>query len=107
MIVGDLNNEVLKFQAKELDIISLQGSKVARYKAIEPHSDFKLYNLGPTTGTMYLSLNLNNRTNKKGKFYVDPIKQKWFQDLNFRKAVDYAIDRKNMVFNIANIHQKA
>lgn len=102
LIVGDLNNEVLKFEAKELDIISLQGSKVARYKAIEPHSDFKLYNLGPTTGTMYLSLNLNNRTNKKGKFYVDPIKQKWFQDLNFRKAVDYAIDRKNMVFNIAN-----
>lgn len=102
LIVGDLNNEVLKFEAKELDIISLQGSKVARYKAIEPHSDFKLYNLGPTTGTMYLSLNLNNRTNKKGTFYVDPIKQKWFQDLNFRKAVDYAIDRKNMVFNIAN-----
>lgn len=102
LIVGDLNNEVLKFEAKEIDIISLQGSKVARYKAIEPHSDFKLYNLGPTTGTMYLSLNLNNRTNKKGKFYVDPIKQKWFQDLNFRKAVDYAIDRKNMVFNIAN-----
>ena len=102
LIVGDLNNEVLKFEAKELDIISLQGSKVARYKAIEPHSDFKLYNLGPTTGTMYLSLNLNNRTNKKGKFYVDTIKQKWFQDLNFRKAVDYAIDRKNMVFNIAN-----
>lgn len=102
LIVGDLNNEVLKFEAKELDIISLQGSKVARYKAIEPHSDFKLYNLGPTTGTMYLSLNLNNRTNKKGKFYVDPIKQKWFQDLNFRRAVDYAIDRKNMVFNIAN-----
>lgn len=30
------------------------------------------------------------------------LKQLWFQDKNFRKAVDYAIDRKNMVFNIAN-----
>ena len=102
LIVGDLNNEVLKFEAKELDVISLQGSKVARYKAMELKSDFKLYNLGPDTGTMYLSLNLNTRKDSKGKYYVDPIKQKWFNDLNFRRAVDYAIDRKNMVLNIAN-----
>ncbi len=102
LIVGDLNNEVLKFEAKELDVISLQGAKVARYKSLEPHSDFKLYNLGPDTGTMYLSMNLNNRKNDKGKYYVNPVKQKWFQDVNFRRAVDYAIDRKNMVLNIAN-----
>lgn len=102
LIVGDLNNEVLKFEAKELDVISLQGSKVARYKSLEPHSDFKLYNLGPDTGTMYLSMNLNNRKNNKGKYYVSQDKQSWFQDRNFRQAVDYAIDRKNMVFNIAN-----
>ncbi len=102
LIVGDLNNEVLKFEAKELDVISLQGSKVARYKSLEPHSDFKLYNLGPDTGTMYLSMNLNNRKDNKGKYYVNPDKQMWFQDLNFRTAVDYAIDRKNMVLNIAN-----
>ena len=101
LIVGDLNNEVLKFEAKELDVISLQGSKVARYKSLEPHSDFKLFNLGPDTGTMYLSMNLNNRKNN-GRYYVDPVKQKWFQDKNFRQAVDYALDRKNMVFNIAN-----
>ncbi len=102
LIVGDLNNEVLKFEAKELDIISLQGSKVARYKSVEPHSDFKLYNLGPDTGTMHLSMNMNNRKDDKGKYYVNPVKQKWFQDKNFRQAVDYAIDRKNMVLNIAN-----
>jgi len=102
LIVGDLNNEVLKFEAKELDVITLQGSKVARYKALEPHSDFKLYNLGPTTGTMYLSMNLNDRKNADGKYYVNPVKQKWFRDLNFRTAVDLAVDRKNMVLNIAN-----
>lgn len=102
LIVGDLNNEVLKFEAKELDVISLQGAKVARYKSLEPHSDFTLYNLGPDTGTMHLSMNINNRKDNKGKYYVNPIKQKWFQDKNFRQAVDYAIDRKNMVLNIAN-----
>ncbi len=102
LIVGDLNNEVLKFEAKELDTISLQGSKVARYKAMEPHSDFTIHNLGPDTGTMYLAMNLNNRKNDKGEFYVKPSKQLWFNDVNFRKAVDFAIDRKNMVLNIAN-----
>ncbi len=102
LIVGDLNNQVLKFEAKELDVISLQGSKVARYKSLEKHSDFTLYNLGPDTGTMYISLNMNTRKDDKGKYYVNPIKQKWFNDLNFRRAIDYAIDRKNMVLNIAN-----
>lgn len=102
LIVGDLNNEVLKFEAKELDVISLQGSKVARYKAMEPHSDFVMHNLGPDTGTMYFALNLNNRKNEKGNYYVEPTKQIWFKDKNFRQAIDLAVDRKNMVLNIAN-----
>ncbi len=102
LIVGDINNEVLKFEGGELDVIGLQGANVARFKEKEKHSDFKVYNLGPNTGTMFLSMNLNTRKNDKGEFYVSPKKQRWFQDKNFRQAVDYAIDRKNMVFNIAN-----
>lgn len=102
LIVGDINNEVLKFEGGELDVISLQGANVARFKEMEKHSDFIVYNIGPDTGTMYLSMNLNNRKNDEGKFYVNPKKQLWFSDLNFRKACDYAIDRKNMVLNVAN-----
>ena len=102
LIVGDINNQVLKFEGGELDEISLQGANVARFKEKEKHSDFTVYNIGPDTGTMYISMNMNNRKNEKGKFYVDEKKQLWFQDKNFRQAVDYAIDRKNMVFNIAN-----
>lgn len=102
LIVGDINNQVLKFEGGELDEISLQGANVARFKEMEKHSDFTVYNIGPDTGTMYIAMNMNNRKNDKGKYYVDPKKQLWFQDKNFRQAVDYAIDRKNMVFNIAN-----
>lgn len=102
LIVGDINNQVLKFEGGELDEISLQGANVARFKEMEKHSDFTVYNIGPDTGTMYISMNMNNRKNDKGKYYVDQKKQVWFQDKNFRQAVDYAIDRKNMVFNIAN-----
>lgn len=102
LIVGDINNQVLKFEGGELDEISLQGANVARFKEMEKHSNFTVYNIGPDTGTMYISMNMNNRKDEKGKYYVNPIKQMWFQDKNFRQAVDFAIDRENMVFNIAN-----
>ena len=101
LIVGDVNNQVLKFEGGELDEISIQGANVARFKEMEKHSDFTVYNIGPDTGTMYISVNLNDRKDEKGKSYVSPIKQKWFRDKNFRQAIDYAIDRDNMVFNIA------
>jgi len=102
LIVGDINNEVLKFEGGEIDVLGLQGANVARFKSRESYSDYKIHNIGPDTGTMYLSMNLNTRKDDKGKFYVDPIKQNWFGDLNFRRAVDFAIDRKNMILNIAN-----
>ena len=43
---------------------------------------------------------MNTRKNKKGEFYVDPKKQLWFNDENFRKAVDWAIDRDSLVLNV-------
>ncbi len=101
MIVGDTNNEILKFEAGELDLLSIRGENVARYKLREPNSDYKIYNLGPDTGTLFLLFNLNNRKDSDGKWYVNPIKQKWFSNRDFRAAVDWAVDRKNMVQNIA------
>lgn len=101
LIVGDTNNEILKFEAKEIDAISLKGDNVARYKAKEDVSDYTIYNLGADTGTLFITINLNNRKNKDGKYYVNPIKQKWFRNKNFRTAIDYALDRKNMIQNIA------
>ena len=105
LIVGDINNQILKFEAKELDEISLKGGDVARYKAKESNSDYVIYNLGADNGTMFIAINLNTRyqTEKGVKKYFVPLKkQKWFGDVNFRKAIDYAIDRKSMVQNIAN-----
>lgn len=105
LIVGDLNNQILKFEAKELDEISLRGGDVARYKAKEYDSDYTIYNLGPDTGTMFVAINLNRRFSQQNgvkKYFVNSKKQVWFNDVNFRKAIDYAIDRKSMVQNIAN-----
>lgn len=100
LIVGDLNNDTLKFEGLETDVVNLQGSMVARYRELEKHSDFTLYNLGPTTNTTFIVFNMNTRKNKDGKYYVNPIKQRWFNDVNFRSAVDWAIDRENLVLNV-------
>ena len=102
MIVGDSNNEILKFEAKEIDVLGIRGANVAQYKLNEAKSDYKVYNLGPDTGTLFLVINLNNRKDKNGKPYVNPTKQKWFANRDYRAAIDWAVDRKNMVQNIAS-----
>ena len=101
LIVGDTNNEILKFEAKEIDALSLRGDNVARYKEREDNSDYKVYNLGADTGTMFIAINLSDRKNAHGNYYVEPKKQRWFRNKEFRRAVDWAIDRKSMVQNIA------
>lgn len=101
LIVGDTNNEILKFEAKESDVLGIRGANVARYKLKEPESDFVIHNIGADTGTLFLVINLSNRKNCNGKWDVSPIKQKWFRDRDFRAAIDWAIDRKGMVQNIA------
>ena len=105
LIVGDINNQILKFEAGELDEISLKGGDVARYKAKESTSDYVIYNLGADNGTMFIAVNMNTRYRKENgkiKYFVPIKKQRWFNDTNFRKAIDYAIDRDSMVQNIAN-----
>lgn len=101
LIVGDTNNEILKFEANEIDVMGLKGSNVARYKEKENSSNYKIYNLGPDTGTLFVAINLNNRKDSNGKYYVNPIKQNWFRNRDFRASIDWAINRKNMVDNIA------
>lgn len=100
LTVDDTNNQTLKFEAGATDTLSVNGSLVNRYRELKKHGDFELYNLGASTNTTFIVFNLNNRKNKNGKYYVNPIKQKWFQDRNFRSAIDWAIDRDDLVLNI-------
>ncbi len=101
LIVGDFNNDIIKFEAKETDTVSIPGNLTAKYRENEKKSDYTIYNLGPVSNTNYIAFNLNTRINKTtNKFYVDPIKQSWFGDKNFRSAIDYALDRESLVLNV-------
>ncbi|MBR2069573.1 MAG: ABC transporter substrate-binding protein [Candidatus Gastranaerophilales bacterium] len=105
IITGDTNNDTLKFESGITDVLSVNGALVDRYRELQKYGEFELYNLGSSTNTTFISFNLNNRKNKQGKYYVDPIKQSWFQDKNFRSALDWAIDRDDLILNI--FHGKA
>ncbi len=97
--VQDQNAEILQFEQGRLDSLSVPGNQVFYIKHLQ-NPDFRMYDLGPATGTTFLVFNMNPRKNKQGKPYVSPVKQKWFRDLNFRRAVDYAIRRDQIVQNI-------
>lgn len=101
--VSDSNNLLLKFQAGEIDIVNVPGKNVAhmKYDESKPGADFKIYNLGPTTSTTFLAFNLNNRKNPEtNDYYVEPMKQRWFGNFYFRKAIDWGIDREGIITNV-------
>ena len=100
IIAGDTNNQTLKFESGATDVLAVNGPLVNRYRELKKHGDFELYNLGASTNTTFVVFNLNNRKNKEGKYYINPIKQAWFQDKNFRTALSYAIDREDLILNI-------
>ena len=104
LIVGNTNTQLLKFQSGELDIIPIEGSNLSAFNLRNESeiSNYKIYNLGASTSTSYLAFNLSKGKDKDGNYYVNTIKQTWFNDLNFRKAIEYALDRKSIILNVAN-----
>lgn len=103
-IVPDQNTQILKFYGNELDFLDIKtvrGFDAALMKQREKSGNFTMYNLGPDDGTVFLMFNMCRRKDPKtNKFYVNPIKQKWFNDPHFRQAVSHAINRKRLVDNI-------
>lgn len=104
LITGNTNNQLLKFQSGELDYISVDGANVSTIKAQEAKkgADFKIYNLGAETSTSYITFNLSKDKNEDGNYIVDPVKQSWFNDVNFRQAVEAAIDRNSIILNVGS-----
>ena len=104
LIVPDQNTMLLKFMGREIDFMdirSVRGPDVAKLRPRRGTDNFTLYNLGPDDGTNFLIFNMCRRTSPKTKKpYVDPIKQEWFNNVNFRQAINHVIDRQRIVNNV-------
>lgn len=100
LVVKDLNNYQLQFEQGKLDYYGIPGQFVAHVRT-QKTPEFVMYDRGPSTGTTFLTFNLNTRKDPEtGKSLVDPVHSSWFNNVNFRQAVDWALNRQDMVDNI-------
>lgn len=95
--VPDVNANLLKFKGGELDIAGIRNRDAVQLQKEQDKGNFKMFNLGPSTGSTFLMFNMNRRKNSKGKPYVTPYKSAWFNDVNFRQAINHAINRQRIV----------
>ncbi|WP_414549798.1 ABC transporter substrate-binding protein [Anabaena sp. CCY 0017] len=97
-IVESTDTSLLQFRSGSLDSIAVTADYFSLLKKQEKQGNFTIYNGGPTTVTSFVLFNLN-KGRRDGKPLVDPIKSRWFNTVEFRQAVAYAIDRKTMINN--------
>jgi peptide/nickel transport system substrate-binding protein len=93
IICQDQNTMRLKFEAGELDFLSIPPDDYPAIKAQEAEKDWIVKPYGPTTSTLFLALNFNT---------ADPIKANWYRNVNFRRALSTAMDRDAMIDVIYN-----
>ena len=101
-IVESPDTALLRFRSGDLDMYRLRGEDYQLLKRFEQRDRYKIYNAGPSTGQAFMMFNLNKGKNPKtNEPFVDPIKSKWFNDVNFRRAVAYALNREALITNLS------
>ncbi len=98
-IVESTDTSLLQFRSGSLDYLGVPPESFSLLKQEEERGNFIIYNGGPTYTSTYLVFNLNEGQ-RQGKPLIDPVKARWFNNLNFRQAIAYGIDRERMVNNI-------
>jgi peptide/nickel transport system substrate-binding protein len=98
-IVENTDTSLLQFRSGSLDSIGVTPEYFSLLKKEEERGNFTIYNGGAAYGTTFISFNLN-QGKRNGKPLVDPIKSRWFNNVNFRRAIIHGIDRQRMVNNI-------
>lgn len=102
--IENLDTQLLRFRSGDLDVMGdtrpLRSEYFSLLKREEKRGNFQVLNGGPWSGVLYLTFNLSKAKDKNGKPFVDPVKSRWFNTLEFRKAVAYAINRDRINTNL-------
>ncbi|MEH2150801.1 ABC transporter substrate-binding protein [Nostoc sp.] len=97
-IVESTDTSLLQFRSGGLDTVGVSPDYFSLLKVQEKQGNFNIYNGGPTSATSFVWFNLN-KGKRNGKALVDPVKSRWFNNVQFRQAIAYAIDRQTMINN--------
>ncbi|WP_198288402.1 ABC transporter substrate-binding protein [Chamaesiphon minutus] len=98
-IVESTDTALVQFRSGGLDSFNVSPDFFSLLKKEEQKGGYKIYNGGPATGTTFVSFNLNEGE-RDGKPLVDPVKSRWFNNVKFRQAIAYGINRQRMINNI-------
>jgi peptide/nickel transport system substrate-binding protein len=98
-IVESIDASLTQFRSGGLDVEGITPTYFPLLKREEKRGKFTIYNGGPALSTSFITFNLNQAT-RKGKPLISPIKSRWFNKLDFRKAIAHAIDRQTIINNI-------
>ncbi|MEP0855701.1 ABC transporter substrate-binding protein [Trichocoleus sp. DQ-U1] len=101
-ITENMDTQLLQFRSSGLDTTDgwgrLRPEDFPLLKQEEKRGKFTVYTGGPRSGTTFISFNLN-KGRRNGRPLIEPVKSRWFNNLAFRQAVAYAIDRQAMINN--------
>ncbi|MBI5206802.1 MAG: ABC transporter substrate-binding protein [Candidatus Firestonebacteria bacterium] len=97
LIVPDQNTELLKFESKEIDFLSIQRQWYPRLKKNEKQGDFTLYNVGPTFSTIFFTFN-QNPMNQKSFLHqkLDKFKTRILKTKNENEQKQLKVEIKNL-----------
>jgi peptide/nickel transport system substrate-binding protein len=98
-IVESTDTSLVQFRSGGLDSYGVSPDFFSLLKKEEQKGGYKIYSGGASTGTTFMSFNLN-QGERDGKPLVDPIKSRWFNNVKFRQAIAYGTNRQRMINNI-------
>jgi peptide/nickel transport system substrate-binding protein len=98
-IIESPDTELIQFRSGGLDSFGVTPSFFSLIKKGEEKGGYKIYSGGLSSSTTFMMFNLS-QAERDGKPLVDPIKSKWFNNVKFRQAVAYGINRQRMINNI-------
>jgi peptide/nickel transport system substrate-binding protein len=98
LVTPDEDAELSSFRKGEIDICSLSGYDYLEFEAGKDKGNYSLYNYGPTYGADFLIFNQNPAVSDEShQHLVHPAKLKWFNDVNFRRALAHLIDKRSLM----------
>lgn len=98
-IVESTDTSFFQFRSGGLDTLSVSPEFFSLLKKEEKRGNFTIYNGGPAYGNIYITFN-QNQAKRNGKPLVNPDKSRWFNDVRFRQAIAYSINRQSLIDNV-------